>query len=164
MGWRYRKSIKIAPGIKLNVGKKSMGVSIGGKHAGVSVNSKTGVTTRASIPGSGLSYTQRVGGKKNRSRRTSSRPPARAIARSEQPVQKIPVVLRTWYIVLAVLCVIGGLANLPANWEAAICGVGVGGVMLFLRVKKRRELQAIPEDPSGDPESQDGRADRGEAE
>ena len=43
MGFKYRKSVKIAPGVKLNVGKKSAGISIGGKYGGVSVNSKTGV-------------------------------------------------------------------------------------------------------------------------
>ena len=60
MGLRVRKSIKVAPGVKLNVGKKSVGVSVGGKHGGVSVNSKSGVNTRISVPGTGVSYTQHV--------------------------------------------------------------------------------------------------------
>lgn len=63
MGLRFRKSIKIAPGIKLNIGKKSVGLSIGGKHAGVSVNSKTGARARVSTPGTGLSYTTKIGKK-----------------------------------------------------------------------------------------------------
>lgn len=144
MGWRYRKSIKIAPGIKLNFGKKSMGVSIGGKHGGVSINSRSGVTARTSIPGTGLSYTQKLGGKKKRSRRPASQPAVHSAA-STAAVPKPPVVLRAWYIVLAVLLLLGGLANLPNNWEATICGVGAGGVMLFLTFKKRRELQQAAE-------------------
>ena len=63
MGLRVRKSIKVAPGVKLNVGKKSVGVSVGGKHGGVSVNSKSGVNTRISVPGTGVSYTQHVSNK-----------------------------------------------------------------------------------------------------
>lgn len=153
MGWRYRKSVKIAPGVKLNFGKKSMGVSIGGKHGGVSINSKSGVTARTSIPGTGLSYTQKVGGKKNRPPRAASGAPAAQRAAAEKP----PVVLRAWYIVLAVLLILGGLANLPANWEATICGVGAGSAMLFLSIKKRRSLRDTQE-PDAEPveESEEG--------
>lgn len=31
MGFRYRKSFKITPGIRVNVGKNSTGISFGGK-------------------------------------------------------------------------------------------------------------------------------------
>lgn len=60
MGFRLRKSIKIAPGIKVNVGKKSTGISVGGKYGGVSVNSKSGVHARTSIPGTGISYSSKL--------------------------------------------------------------------------------------------------------
>lgn len=65
MGFRYRKSIKIAPGVKLNVGKKSVGVSVGNKYGGISVNSKTGASTRVSVPGTGISYTEKISQSKN---------------------------------------------------------------------------------------------------
>lgn len=67
MGLRFRKSIKIAPGVKLNIGSKSVGVSLGGKFAGISLNSRTGAQVRASAPGTGLSYTKKIGGKKKKS-------------------------------------------------------------------------------------------------
>ena len=69
MGMRFRKSIKIAPGVKVNVGKKSAGISVGGKYGGVSVNSKTGTKVRTSVPGTGVSYTQKVGGSSSKSAR-----------------------------------------------------------------------------------------------
>lgn len=72
MGTRFRKSIKIAPGVKINVGKKSVGLSVGGKHAGMSFNSKTGTRARVSAPGTGLSYSTKVGGKKTTSKSQSS--------------------------------------------------------------------------------------------
>lgn len=62
MGLRFRKSIKIAPGVKLNFNKKSTSISFGGKHGGVTVNSKRGASYRVSAPGTGLSYTGKVGG------------------------------------------------------------------------------------------------------
>ena len=73
MGLRVRKSIKVAPGVKLNVGKKSVGVSVGGKHGGVSVNSKSGVNTRISVPGTGVSYTKHVSNKNHPSSGKSSK-------------------------------------------------------------------------------------------
>lgn len=62
MGLRFRKSIKIAPGVKLNLNKKSTSISFGGKHGGVTVNSKRGASYRVSAPGTGLSYTGKIGG------------------------------------------------------------------------------------------------------
>lgn len=62
MGLRFRKSIKISPGVKLNLNKKSTSISFGGKHGGVTVNSKRGASYRVSAPGTGLSYTGKVGG------------------------------------------------------------------------------------------------------
>lgn len=62
MGLRFRKSIKIAPGVKLNLNKKSTSISFGGKHGGVTVNSKRGASYRVSAPRTGLSYTGKIGG------------------------------------------------------------------------------------------------------
>lgn len=60
MGLRFRKSIKIAPGVKLNLGKKSAGISIGNKYGGVSINSQTGTRARISAPGTGISYSTKI--------------------------------------------------------------------------------------------------------
>lgn len=64
MGFRFRKSVKIAPGIKLNFNKKSTSVSFGGKGATYTVNSTGKKTASVGIPGTGLYYTESVGGKK----------------------------------------------------------------------------------------------------
>lgn len=65
MGLRFRRSFKIAPGVRFNVGKKSVGFSIGGKRAGVSINSRTGASARVSAPGTGFSYITKFSGNKN---------------------------------------------------------------------------------------------------
>jgi len=67
MGLRFRKSITLLPGVKLNIGKSSVGLSLGGKYGGVSLNSKTGAHARASLPGTGLSYSTKIGGKSKKS-------------------------------------------------------------------------------------------------
>lgn len=66
MGWRFRKSTKILPGVRLNFNKNSTSVSIRSKRSGITINSKTGVTARTSIPGTGLSYSEKISsGKKS---------------------------------------------------------------------------------------------------
>lgn len=56
MGFRFRKSIKILPGIRINFGKKSASISIGPQGAKMTVGTK-GTRLTAGLPGTGLSYT-----------------------------------------------------------------------------------------------------------
>lgn len=56
MGFRFRKSIKIAPGVRVNLTKKGVSsVSVGKRGARVNV-SKKGTRSTVGLPGSGLSY------------------------------------------------------------------------------------------------------------
>ena len=59
MGIRFRRSIKIAPGLKVNINKKSVGITAGVRGAHASINTKGDVTKTVGIPGSGLSYVDR---------------------------------------------------------------------------------------------------------
>lgn len=69
MGLRFRKSIKLGKHTRLNLNKKSFGVSFGGKGARFTLNSKGRRTSTFGIPGTGLSYTTASGGKeKSRSK------------------------------------------------------------------------------------------------
>lgn len=55
VGFRFRRSLKIAPGIRINFGKKSPSLSFGVRGAGITVGSR-GVYGNVGIPGTGLSY------------------------------------------------------------------------------------------------------------
>src|SRR5687768_6900112 len=68
MGLRFRKSIKLAPGIRMNLGLSGLSMSMGPRDASVSVG-KRGVYGNVGIPGTGLSARQKVSGLA--SRRTS---------------------------------------------------------------------------------------------
>lgn len=52
--WRFRKSIKIIPGVRINIASGSVGISAGIKGARVGINSKNGAYSHFSIPGTGL--------------------------------------------------------------------------------------------------------------
>lgn len=59
MGFRFRKSIKITNGLKLNLNKDSFSLTTGTKGAHYTINSKGTQTTTVGIPGTGLSYQKR---------------------------------------------------------------------------------------------------------
>ena len=55
MGFRFRKYFSLLPGIRLNLGKKKVSVSVG--RPGLTSNiSKDGIRKTVSLPGTGLSY------------------------------------------------------------------------------------------------------------
>ena len=60
MGWRFHKSVKIAPGVRLNLSKRGPGLSFGGRGMRYSVG-PGGRRTTFSIPGTGLSYVRQRG-------------------------------------------------------------------------------------------------------
>ena len=57
MGFRFRRSMKVLPGVRVNVNKDSLSVSVGPRGAKVTVNTKGGLRKTVGLPGSGLSYT-----------------------------------------------------------------------------------------------------------
>jgi hypothetical protein len=60
MGWRFRHSFKIIPGVRLNLSKSGLSASIGGTPFTLNVGPR-GVMGTASIPGTGISYRQHFG-------------------------------------------------------------------------------------------------------
>lgn len=120
MGFNFRKSIKLAPGVKLNFGKKSAGISLGGKYGGMSFNSKSGARARVSAPGTGISYTTKIGGTK-------------ASSKSSNSVSN--VTNKGGGCLMSCLKIMGIIALLPFGW--------VAGLYWFL--VKRKNLNDEPE-------------------
>jgi hypothetical protein len=56
MGFRFRRSMKLLPGVRLNLGARSASLSLGGRGAHVTVGSR-GTRSTVGIPGTGLSFT-----------------------------------------------------------------------------------------------------------
>ena len=63
MGLRYRKQIKVAPGVKLNVSKSGVSTSVGKRGATMNFSGR-GTKATVGIPGSGLSYSKQLTKKK----------------------------------------------------------------------------------------------------
>lgn len=62
MGMKFRKSINLGGGTKLNLSKSGVGLSTGVKGFRVSKNTSGRSRVTASLPGTGLSYTKEYGG------------------------------------------------------------------------------------------------------
>lgn len=88
MGLRFRKSVKIAPGVRLNISKKSVGISAGVKGYRKSINSSGRVTTSIGVPGTGVSYVKTENLKSKKKKAVSSRVSSTAAAPAPAKVQK----------------------------------------------------------------------------
>jgi Protein of unknown function (DUF4236) len=67
MGLRFRKSFKLAPGVRLNLSGSGIGLAVGPRGASLSFGSR-GTYLNAGIPGTGISARQRVGSSRAGSR------------------------------------------------------------------------------------------------
>lgn len=69
MGLRFRKSVTICKGVKLNFGKTGASVTFGSKGYHKTISTSGRVTTSLGIPGTGVYYTdtKRIGGNRNNS-------------------------------------------------------------------------------------------------
>ena len=86
MGRRFRKSIKIAPGIRMNFGKKSTSISIGGHGFHKTISPTGRVTNSFGLPGTGLYYTE------TSSSRRQSTSSERQASSYRDPLPSAPVV------------------------------------------------------------------------
>lgn len=59
MVFRFRRTMKIAPGVKLNLTKKGISARLGPKGFGVTTGT-SGTTVSAGIPGSGFHVSQKL--------------------------------------------------------------------------------------------------------
>jgi len=75
MSLRFRRTMKVAPGVRLNFGLRGMSVSMGPRGAGVTFGN-TGVTSHVGIPGTGLSLRDHAGSTNKSHRVAQSRGPS----------------------------------------------------------------------------------------
>jgi hypothetical protein len=73
MALRFSKRLKIAPGVKINIGLKGISTTIGGRGTSVSVGKK-GTHLNVGLPGTGLSTRTKLSGAASRTKKSVSRP------------------------------------------------------------------------------------------
>ena len=141
MGFRFRKSVKIAPGVRLNIGKKSVGISAGVKGARVSVNSSGRKTTTVGLPGTGLSYSksEKIGGHAATDKHDQTAPEYTPTVDlppiDPQPPRppRTPKGILTLLKVLAVLLIAMSLTLTLASVVGGFIGTAIGCFILYYR-------------------------------
>ena len=95
--FRFRRSFRIAPGLRFNIGKRSTSVSVGVRGAHVTFG-KAGTRTTVGVPGTGLSYTEVT---PHRHATNNAAPPATALRDEPTPIGS-PV--RGWIWIAVMVC------------------------------------------------------------
>ena len=102
MSFRFKKSIKILPGIKLNISKNGLNsVTIG--KPGVSVNiSRKGKQTTVGIPRTGLSYSQKLPSRVDTHSKSPSIPSS-AEPNSKQTINPTKIIMISLLVIFLIL-------------------------------------------------------------
>lgn len=115
MGMRFRKSKKIAPGVRVNLNAKSASISIGPKGLKKTFSTSGRATTTVGIPGTGLSYS---------TSKKMGAPTAAASADPIVPEVAVPVRSQKSKGVALVLCVLLGYMGIHRFYVGKI-GTGI---------------------------------------
>ena len=115
MGMRFRKSKKIAPGVRVNLNAKSASISIGPKGFKKAFSTSGRTTTTVGIPGTGLSYS---------TSKKMGAPTAAASADPIVPEVAVPVRSQKSKGAALVLCVLLGYMGIHRFYVGKI-GTGI---------------------------------------
>ena len=96
MGLRFRKSVKICDGLKLNFGKTGMSVTLGSGPLRKTFNTNGNVTTTVGIPGTGVYWTE-TERRNQRSNRFSTTSKAQENAHALLHVYQTPVAVTDYF-------------------------------------------------------------------
>lgn len=129
MGFRFRKSVKIAPGVRLNLGKKSTSVTLGGKGARYTVSSTGRRTKSVSVPGTGLSYSESTKSNSN-DKINSSNLNSKKVVQEYSPRQ-----YKQFGIILVILNAMLLLLGIPAAMVGVWVVLPIGGIGMYFGIK-----------------------------
>lgn len=140
MGFRLRKSIKVAPGVRVNLSNKSAGVSVGNKFMRRSVSTSGRKTTTVNVPGTPISHV-------STSTRNKGKRKQRTAASGQQTSS--PLVYRIAGIIALLFGGLGALMGLVSisvgGWVLLIVGVP----LLLLGISCMKKAKRLKMERSG---------------
>lgn len=145
MGMRFRKSINLGGGARVNISKSGIGGSIGGKGYRYTKKANGGTRNTISIPGTGISYVKESGSK---SKKKSAEVKAIPQERIENHVE-----FAFFWIIYRVMGFITfplGLLLLLVEPLTGICSIGLSVIFYFsgnhFKKKRKANLMEIERD------------------
>ena len=134
MGIRFRKSINLGGGARVNLSKKGIGYSVGVKGARVTKTAKGTIRKTVTIPNTNISHVTESSGKSK-----SSGGSVAAAAASDKPYRLFAIVLRIASIVMIVLGALLALVFVGVGIASIV--IGVLEWLLANRFKKKYKAQ-----------------------
>lgn len=133
MGMRFRKSIKLFGGTRLNISKSGIGISTGVKGFRKSYGANGKTRTTVSVPGTGISYVK------------ESKASGRNNANGSAKVSESKKNSGAWKLVVGILLAIGGISVIGEEIGAAIFGIVAGAALVFWWLKSRNNTSGEKE-------------------
>lgn len=146
MGWSFRKSKKLIPGVRATLSHRGLGFRLGSRHAGVSVT-PTGARVSGSIPGTGVSVRKELGTKSRRTKQVQEDQDIEIYYVEEpkpQPSKIISAILLPIYLVgFLMFAGIGLAAVLQPETSIKVLGGVFWLIALVCGIKTRSRLKAF---------------------
>ena len=102
MGFRFHRSIRLLPGLRLNLSKSGVSTSIGTRGAWLTFG-KRGTRSTVGIPGTGISYTEALPRHQQQTEHRQA---------GQESAPRPAGTARTWLILLVLLAIVGGFGCL----------------------------------------------------
>ena len=138
--FRLRRSMKIMPGLRLNLSKSGMSMSVGPRGAHYTVGPR-GTRATVGIPGTGVSYTTYSSHHARRAAEQHARNPkspaaaAPSLSSPSQSTPMTPTAKLGWGIALLVL----GLLFLIIVWPIGLLALVAGAILMWVASNQRKE-------------------------
>lgn len=116
MGIRFRKSINLGGGARINISKSGIGGSIGTKGARITKTAKGTTRKTISIPNTGISYVKESGSKNKGVKKA-------AAANTNKPFRLFAIVLRITGILMIVLGALLAFVYLAVGLSSIAIGI-----------------------------------------
>lgn len=147
MGLRFRKSINLGCGLRINLSKSGIGYSFGVKGARITKTANGRTRTTLSIPGSGISYVTETGGKsaaRNRSQKAvqdNSYSTENINIADHRPVEYLELLKEienalSWNFISTILV----WFLLLGFFKSVFWYIGIFGIVMKLVVHKRKRI------------------------
>lgn len=137
MAWLYRKRVKVAPGVYMNISKNGISTSVGVRGASMTFG-KNGTYLNTGIPGTGFYNRQRIGGSSTPRVHSTSLPPSTPKIHSKGT-----------YTATAIFCGIGALICLAAA-PVGLIGTFILGAGVWANLSNRKKYYGSNPDLQSD--------------
>ena len=167
MGWRYRKRIKIAPGIHLNVSKSGISTTIGPRGASVNFG-KNGTYVNTGIPGTGLYNRQKISSNEKMKHTNNTVSPVsknhfKGNNKTIDKISKTHLFVLCYIIFILALVFLFASFGLLTNGGIYIVATVVFAVILiafiYLHVKDKENIESVDEHEQFDETEPDSEVD-----